>query len=157
MALEIERKFLIDPQLWAQEVPEESRQLRQAYLSDDPDKTIRVRTAGSKGYLTIKGRPKGISRQEYEWEIPVAEAHEIINNFATNVVEKTRHYITYRGKLWEVDEFEGLNKGLMVAEIELQTEEERFEKPAWLREEVTQDPRYLNSRLAKNPYQQWQI
>lgn len=155
MAVEIERKFLVDRQLWSSQVPEKSRQLRQAYLSDDPDKTIRVRTAGEQGYLTIKGRAKGISRQEFEWEIPLEEAHELINNFAAQVVEKVRHYITYKGKLWEVDEFRGLNEGLLVAEIELTSEEETFEKPDWLQEEVTHDPRYLNAKLAKHPFQQW--
>lgn len=155
MALEIERKFLVAPQLWALQQPEKSKILRQAYLTDDPDKTIRVRTADEQAFFTIKGRAQGISRQEFEWEIPLADAHALINGFASQVVEKVRHYITYGGKLWEVDEFKGLNEGLWVAEIELDSEEESFEKPDWVRQEVTHEARYLNARLARHPYQHW--
>lgn len=155
MGVEIERKFLVKKEQWAAEQPAKSQQLRQAYLSDDPDKTIRVRTADEKGFLTIKGRAKGISRQEFEYEIPLDEAHELINNFASAVVEKIRHYITYEGKLWEVDEFKGLNEGLMVAEIELVDEAEYFALPPWIALEVTDDPRYLNAKLARLPFQQW--
>lgn len=155
MGLEIERKYLVKLEEWAKQQTEKSQHLRQAYLLDDPDKTIRVRTAGDKAYLTFKGRAKGISRLEFEYEIPVNEAHELINNFATATVEKIRHYITYKDKLWEVDEFKGLNEGLWIAEIELNSETEAFELPQWAAQEVTSDPRYLNSRLVKHPYQQW--
>lgn len=156
MGVEIERKFLVDKRIWAKESPERSQPFRQAYLTDDQLKTIRIRTAGDQGYLTIKSRGKGISRQEFEYKIPVAEAHTLIDNFAQNVIEKTRHFITYGGKLWEVDEFQGANAGLLVAEIELASEDEAFEKPPWLATEVSLDTRYLNSNLAKNPYCSWE-
>lgn len=155
MGVEIERKFLVKQELWATVNSSNSIVIRQAYLSDHPDKTIRVRTAGNKGYLTIKGMAKGITRAEYEWEIPAEEAHELIDHFCTDVIEKTRHFVFFQQKRWEVDEFRGSNQGLLVAEIELQSEDENFEKPVWIGEEVTHDIRYLNSQLIKNPYQQW--
>lgn len=155
MGVEIERKFLVDRKHWLKATPTVSSTIRQAYLSDNPDKTIRVRTADNKGFLTIKGRSKGITRQEFEYEIPLEEAYVLIDNFCSQLVEKTRHYITHAGKLWEVDEFRGSNEGLFVAELELASEDETFEKPEWLGPEVTKDPRYLNSNLAKNPYQNW--
>jgi adenylate cyclase len=155
MGVEIERKFLVKKDLWLQVRPESSSHLRQAYLSTDPDKTIRVRTADNKGFLTIKGRPKSITRSEFEWEIPLEEAHALIDNFCSDVIEKWRHFIRYQGKLWEVDEFLGNNLGLLVAELELESEEEAFGKPAWIGEEVTLDKRYLNSQLVSNPYCNW--
>lgn len=155
MGIEIERKFLVNKDLWAKESPKQSQPFRQAYLTDDELKTIRVRAAGERGFLTIKSRGKGISRQEFEYEIPVAEAHTLIDNFAQNVIEKMRHFITYKEKLWEVDEFGGANAGLLVAEIELASEDEAFEKPPWLAAEVSLDTRYLNSNLVKNPYRNW--
>ncbi|WP_224995684.1 CYTH domain-containing protein [Cesiribacter sp. SM1] len=155
MGVEIERKFLVIKDLWLQVTPDSSSPMRQAYLSTDPDKTIRVRTAGNKGYLTIKGRPKGITRSEFEWEIPQEEAHALIDNFCSDIIEKTRHFVRHQGKLWEVDEFMGNNAGLLVAELELLTEAEAFEKPAWIGEEVTLDKRYLNSQLVNNPYCNW--
>lgn len=156
MGLEIERKFLVKLDQWKPAAEHQQQVLRQAYLCDDESKTIRVRTAGDSGYLTIKGRAKGISRLEYEYAIPLDEALALIDSFATAVIEKIRHYIPYKNKLWEVDEFKGLNEGLWVAELELLTEDEAFELPPWAGEEVTHDPRYLNARLVKHPFQHWQ-
>jgi adenylate cyclase len=155
MGVEIERKFLVKLNFWNNSAGYEQQLLRQAYLCDDADKTIRVRTAGEKGYLTIKGRAKGITRQEFEYTIPMDEANALIDSFATAVVEKIRYFVPYAGKRWEVDCFKGLNEGLWVAELELASEDEAFAMPPWAGEEVTHDPRYLNARLVKHPYQHW--
>lgn len=155
MNLEIERKFLIDKTLWQQVKPEKSAFMKQAYLSVDPAKTIRIRIAGETGFLTIKGLSKGISRQEFEYEIPVSDANQLINDFTSEAIEKIRHYVTFENKLWEVDEFKGANEGLMVAEIELQSEAEKFEKPEWVLDDVTSDQRYANSSLSQNPFKNW--
>lgn len=155
MGIEIERKFLVNKDLWKREEPVKSVIIRQGYLLTDPDKTIRVRVAGEQGYLTIKGRAAGFSRVEFEYEIPVTEAGELIDRFSANRVEKIRHYVQFKGKLWEVDEFKGENEGLLIAEIELRSAEEVFEKPDWVEEEVTTDPRYLNANLAKKPFRHW--
>lgn len=157
MGLEIERKFLVKPDFWQAAASHEQQYMRQAYICDDESKTIRVRTAGDKAYLTIKGRARGISRQEFEYPIPVAEGNELINTLATATVEKIRHYVYYEQKLWEVDEFKGLNEGLWVAELELASETETFALPPWAGAEVTHDRRYLNSQLVKHPYAQWKV
>ncbi len=155
MPVEIERKFLVDRELWNQEAPEGHTHIRQGYLLSQPGKSVRVRVAGSQGFITIKGKGQGLSRPEYEYEIPLEEAQELIDHFADHVVEKVRHYVHYRDKVWEVDQFEGENAGLMVAEIELSSEGETFEKPAWVDKEVTHDPKYLNAQLSQKPYNQW--
>lgn len=155
MGLEIERKFLVKLEHWPVSREHQQLHLRQAYLCDDESKTIRVRTTGVEGFITIKGRARGISRLEYEYTIPLMEAQELINSFATAVVEKIRHYVPYEGKLWEVDEFKGLNEGLWVAELELEQEDEAFAMPPWAGLEVTHDRRYLNSQLIKLPFQHW--
>lgn len=155
MPVEIERKFLVHQEMWNNENPKEHKQIRQGYLLSQPDKTIRVRVAGEKGFITIKGKAEGAGRPEYEYEIPLNEAHELIDRFADRVIEKIRYYIHYKNKLWEVDKFEGDNAGLMIAEIELNDADESFEKPAWAGEEVTEDPKYLNVHLAQKPYSQW--
>jgi CYTH domain-containing protein len=155
MAIEIEHKFLVDKTLWQQVRPEKSVFMKQAYLSVDPAKTIRVRIAADKAFLTIKGIAKGISRQEFEYEIPVSDANQLIDDFTSEAVEKIRHYVTFANKLWEVDEFKGANEGLMVAEIELQSETEGFEKPGWALKDVTSDRKYANSSLSQNPFKNW--
>jgi adenylate cyclase len=155
MGLEIERKFLVDKTLWQQVKPEKSVFMKQAYLSVDPAKTIRIRVAGEKAFLTIKGLSKGISRLEFEYELPVTDANQLIDDLTSEAVEKIRHYVTFENKLWEVDEFKGLNDGLMVAEIELQSETEDFEKPDWVLKDVTSDRRYANSSLSQNPFKNW--
>jgi len=155
MGLEIERKFLVDHEKWAMVGKPDGTRYRQGYLVDEAGKTIRVRAAGKKGFITIKGSTTGITRKEFEYEIPVEEAIQLIDGFAVSEVEKIRYRITFEGKLWEVDEFWGDNKGLLMAEIELKQEDEAFEKPDWITLEVSDDKRYYNSYLAKNPFKDW--
>jgi adenylate cyclase len=155
MAKEIERKFLIDIKKWQALNKPEGQLLRQGYLSTDPAKTIRVRLAGEKGFLTIKGATKGATRDEYEYEIPAGEAVELLDKFAGAELSKIRYNVALGSKVWEVDEFLGLNAGLFLAEIELESEDEAFERPEWVTTEVTDDARYYNSNLTKNPYKHW--
>ncbi len=155
MATEIEHKYLINKELWKLIVPESSVEVKQGYLLTDPNKTIRVRTKGDKGFITIKGKNIGASRTEFEYEIPVSDAIDLINGFSSNIIEKTRHYITYENKLWEVDKFKGLNAGLIVAEIELANENEKYSIPNWVGENVTEDQRFANSNLSIKPFTTW--
>lgn len=155
MALEIEHKYLVKKDIWKNVNPEQSISIQQAYLSTNPNKTIRVRTKGNHAYLTIKGKTNGASRPEYEFEIPIKDAQELIRDFCNNLIEKTRHIVTYQTKVWEVDEFEGLNQGLIVAEIELSNENESYALPEWVDKEVTNDNRYSNSNLAEHPFTKW--
>jgi CYTH domain-containing protein len=145
--MEIERKFLVDKVLWALQAKPAGQKIIQAYLANSPEKTIRVRTKGVKGFLTIKGPTIGISRAEYEYEIPVHEAEELIQQFAVQYIEKVRYEITVGKHLWEVDEFYGKHAGLMLAEIELTAEDELFERPEWVTLEVSEDINYFNSNL----------
>lgn len=163
MALEIERKFLVrdagDTVLpdWkrAAEDPEGTL-YRQGYLSRDPDRTVRVRIAGDQARLTVKGRTTGCTRSEFEYAIPLEDARRMLDELALPpVLEKRRYRIPFAGYVWEVDEFDGENRGLVVAEVELQSETETPELPAWAGEEVTGDPRYYNSALSENPYARW--
>ena len=147
---------MVDDNKWNKLEKPVGKQLSQGYLTSGASTTIRVRTAGDKGFLTIKGKTIGISRPEYEYEIPWAEANELMDNFAITNLSKIRYEIEYAGKLWEVDVFKGDNEGLIVAEIELESEDELFEKPGWITEEVTDDKRYYNSRLAETPFKNWQ-
>ena len=147
LSMEIERKFLVDKVLWALQPKSEGQKIKQAYLVNSPEKTIRVRTKGTKGFLTIKGPTVGISRAEYEYEIPVYEAEELIQQFAVKYIEKTRYEITVGKHKWEVDEFGGKLAGLMLAEIELAAEDELFERPEWVTLEVSEDVNYYNSNL----------
>jgi CYTH domain-containing protein len=155
MAIEIERKFLIKKDLWQQVAKDKSSYIKQGYLTTDPNLTIRVRLRDQQAFLTIKGKTKGASRPEYEYEIPKADASELLDNFSTNSIEKTRYEITDDGNLWEVDQFRGDNEGLIVAEIELQDENQKFSLPPWIDIEVTSDARYYNSNLVQNPYKHW--
>jgi adenylate cyclase len=155
MGVEIEKKYLVKKEIWNKEKPFKSSIIRQAYILSDIDKTIRVRVADTKGFLTIKGATVGIRRQEFEYEIPVEDANQLIENFTTLCIDKIRHYINYDNKLWEVDEFKGENEGLMVAEIELNAEDEKYELPLWVGEQVSLDKRYSNSNLIKLPFKKW--
>lgn len=157
MATEIERKFLVDRDKWRAVEKPEGTLYRQGYLTSGNHPAIRVRVADKKAYITLKGRNEGISRKEFEYEIPVAEAVEILDNFALSEVEKVRYRIYHQDKLWEVDEFRGANTGLILAEIELQHEKEMFTFPDWITEEVSNDTRYYNSNLSVNPYNSWKI
>ena len=155
MAQEIERKFLIAGDFKAF-VTKETR-IIQGYLSSVPERTVRVRTKGDKGFLTIKGigNASGASRYEWENEISVEEAKELLAICEPGVIDKTRYLVKEGRHTYEVDEFYGENDGLTVAEIELESENEVFSKPAWLGEEVTGDVKYFNSMLMKNPYKNW--
>ena len=155
MAVEIERKFLVDEKAWAKAKTRKSVPMRQAYFTGEPNLVFRVRIAGEKAYFTIKGKQSGITRPEFEYEIPVDDANQLMANFTENIVEKTRHYMLVEGKTWEVDVFGGLNEGLITAEIELSSPDETFEKPAWLGKEVSLDNRYANVNLAFRPFQTW--
>ena len=153
--IETERKFLVDREQWALlEKPPGIRYI-QGYLSTDDDKVIRVRVAGDKGFLTIKGKSETISHPEYEYSIPVEEAREMLNLFTRVQIEKVRTRIPSGNHVWEVDEFLGANEGLIVAEIELEGPGDHFELPSWVSEEVTADRRYYNACLSILPYRQW--
>jgi len=155
MGREIERKFLINQTEWSQLEKPAGKNFRQGYLLTDPHKTIRVRTTEINAWLTIKGISKGASRLEYEYEIPLSEGAELLDSFAVSELEKIRYEINHKGKLWEVDVFCGENEGLIVAEIELDAEDESFELPPWVDIEVTTDSRYYNSNLTNAPFKNW--
>lgn len=152
MGIEIERKFLVRGEGWRQG---EGLPLSQGYLNRDKDRTVRVRTAGPRGYLTVKGRNVGATRAEFEYEIPLADAQALLALCEGPVVQKCRYRVEYAGMVWEIDEFEGENAGLVIAEIELEREDQPFAAPEWLGEDVTQDPRYFNSNLASHPFGRW--
>lgn len=160
MAIEIERKFLVRNDGW-RAAADAGAHLRQGYLSrvTGPDavrSSVRVRTDGVRAFLNIKGATLGIRRQEYEYAIPLADADAMLGELCVGaVVEKTRYQVTAGAHRWEIDVFAGENAGLTVAEIELQDEAETFERPAWLGEEVSGDPRYYNVCLADHPYSRW--
>lgn len=155
MSLEIERKFLVQGEAWKAEA-ESAMHLRQGYLNREQRCSVRVRTDGERGWLNIKGATIGAQRLEYEYEIPLAEAEELLENFNTGpLVEKWRHLVRVGRHLWEIDVFEGDNAGLIVAEIELDDPDENFERPDWLGMEVTHDVRYYNTQLARKPYRSW--
>lgn len=154
MGIEIERKFLLTGNDW-QELAKGTT-YRQGYLNSQKKRTVRVRTIDDKGFLTIKGISVGVTRMEYEYEIPVEDADVLLDELCEKpIIEKKRYKIEYAGFIWEVDEFFGENKGLIVAEIELESEEQQFEKPEWVGDEVSGDPRYFNANLIKNPYSSW--
>lgn len=157
MAQEIERKFLIKGNFKADAF--QAVRITQGYLCSAPERTVRVRVKGEKGYLTIKGGSStdGLSRFEWEKEIPAADARALLALAEPGVIDKTRYLVknTDGVHTWEVDEFYGDNEGLTMAEIELAAEDEPFDRPDWLGEEVTGDPRYYNAMLVKNPYKAW--
>lgn len=152
MAVEIERKFLVMGQPWLQ-VP--GVVFRQGYLNRDKARTVRVRVAGEVAFLTIKGVSVGATRAEFEYPIPLADAEALLALCEGPLIEKTRHVLTHAGTVWELDVFAGDNAGLVVAEVELLSEDQAFVRPGWLGAEVTQDVRYFNSNLAAHPYCRW--
>lgn len=153
MGTEIERKFLVQEGPWRSEIPVS---FRQGYLTQDRSRTVRVRIAGTTGFLTIKGPNIGASRLEYEYNIPHDDAIELLDQLCIKpIIEKKRYKIIIHGKCWEVDEFFGDNEGLLLAEIELDHENEEFDPPDWVGREVTTDERYFNSNLAQNPFCNW--
>lgn len=151
--LEIERKFLIDTSKY---VPvKKGKKITQGYLSTDIERTVRVRIIDDEAYLTIKGKNVGITRTELEYEIPKNEAEILMKLSLDTPIKKTRFIEEYKGNIWEVDYFEDDNVGLIVAEIELEDENQEFEKPDWIVKEVSLDMKYTNSFLSKNPYKKW--
>ena len=155
MGQEIERKFLLASDDWRAEVTG-SQRLVQGYVSRGDKSAVRVRIKGDRGELNIKHTLDGIHRLEYEYEIPLSDARELLDYVALRpLIDKVRHHVRYGGHLWEIDEFFGDNAGLIVAEIELADAKEAFDRPAWLGQEVSEDTRYYNSNLSKLPYSQW--
>ena len=152
MAVEIERKFLVVGDAWRSAT---AVYYSQGYLNRDKARTVRVRIAGDQAFLTIKGITQGASRAEFEYTIPVEDAKALLAICEQPLIEKYRRKITYEGFVWEVDEFLGENFGLVVAEIELPSEDTQFPKPEWIGKEVTQDERYYNSNLSKCPFVRW--
>jgi len=157
MPQEIERKFLVKGDF--KKFAAKQTRIRQGYLSSVSGRSVRIRINGEKGFVTIKGavNKTGVSRYEWEKEIPVTDASELLEICEPGIIEKNRYYIPSGDYTYEVDEFLGENEGLIVAEIELKSESDKFEKPEWLGKEVTGDRRYFNSMLIKNPYTRWQI
>lgn len=155
MGVEIERKFLVDHAKWGKVDKPEGTHYRQGYILNNKEQTVRVRISDKKGFLNLKSKNSQASRSEYEYEIPLQDGKEILRSFAKNGTEKTRYVMPFAGKEWEVDVFMSDNEGLIVAEIELQSEEEAFEKPDWVTDEVTDDGRYTNASLATHPFKNW--
>jgi adenylate cyclase len=154
MGREIERKFLLKGSDWKSLA--KGTRYRQGYLNSVKERTVRVRTVGDKGFLTIKGITTGASRAEYEYPIPLSDAEAMLNDLCEKpLIEKNRYKIKDRDLTWEVDEFFGENQGLIVAEVELQSESQAVEKPGWVGEEVTGDPKYFNANLIKHPFSKW--
>jgi adenylate cyclase len=154
--IEIERKFLVKSEEF-KTISFAKNEISQGYLNSNPERTVRVRIKGNQGYLTIKGKGNetGMSRLEWEKEIPIDEAKMLLNLCESGVISKVRYEVKFGNHVYEVDEFFGENKGLILAEIELQSEEEVFEKPDWLGEEVTNREKYYNSYLSKKPFINW--
>ncbi len=153
MAIEIERKFLVKEESWPKKNPV---LYMQGYLSLDTERVVRVRVADDRGYLTIKGKNEGVARLEFEYEIPVEDAKEILEKLAIRpIIVKYRYRIEYAGFVWEVDRFLGENEGLVIAEVELKEKNRHPPLPPWVGAEVTGDPRYYNANLVLHPYKMW--
>ncbi|MDG1331862.1 MAG: CYTH domain-containing protein [Crocinitomicaceae bacterium] len=144
---EIEYKFLVDQEAWSKLDKPKPTLIVQGYISKSVESTVRVRIKGEKGYLTIKGKTEGISRSEFEYEIPLNEAEEMIDLFIHKYINKHRYEVIVDGKTWEVDEFHGKLEGLILAELEVESEEESFQKPDWVTKDVSTDPQYFNAVL----------
>jgi adenylate cyclase len=152
MATEIERKFLVNGAPWRNDT---GVRLSQGYLNRDKERTVRVRIAGDKAFLTVKGVTRGATRVEFEYEIPLSDAEQLLKLSDGPIIQKNRYVLVHDGYTWDVDEFLGDNAGLVLAEIELTSEDQSFSRPPWLGTEVTQDLRYYNSSLAGYPYPRW--
>ncbi|GAB7086715.1 CYTH domain-containing protein [Marinifilum fragile] len=152
MAIEIERKFLVNHDLLP--LPNDGKKLIQGYIWSDPQKSLRIRIAGEKAFLTIKSGNDILKRSEFEYEIPLADAQELLD-LCDAKIEKTRYLIPMNQHTWEVDVFHGDNQGLIVAEVELASSEEQIKLPEWIDQEVTNDPKYLNVSLIENPFIKW--
>ena len=152
MPKEIERKFLVENDTWRNA---SGIRYRQGYLSSVKERTVRVRTIEDRGYLTIKGIAVGASRLEFEYEIPREDAETLLGMCEQPLIEKNRYKVEHGGFIWEIDEFFGDNQGLIIAELELESEDQEFPRPDWVGEEVTEDSRYYNANLIKNPFTAW--
>lgn len=154
MGKEIERKFLVTSDAWR--ALAQGTMYRQGYLNSIKERTVRIRTVGEKAFLTIKGITVGATRAEYEYEIPFGECNAMLDTLAEKpIIEKKRYKVKHAGLTWEVDEFFGENAGLIVAEVELESEDQKIDKPEWIGNEVSGDPRYFNSNLIKHPFTKW--
>lgn len=150
---EIERKFLINQKKWIPDA--KGYKVKQGYLSVDPERTVRVRIVENKAFITVKGVQKGLTRTELEYEIPLTEAEVLMKMCLDFPIEKTRYLEKRGGLVWEIDVFEGMNNGLCLAEVELEDENQQIELPEWIEEEVSENQRYFNSWLSKNPFSAW--
>lgn len=156
MAIEIERKFLVSDESWRPRSI--ATPIRQGYICSLADRLVRVRTVGERAFITIKAAKGAISRYEYEYEIPVKDAAEMLDELCERpLIEKTRHELIVNGQEWVVDVFEGENAGLVMAEVELEDEHQQVPLPPWVGKEVSDDPRYLNVNLARHPYRLWDL
>ena len=155
MGKEIERKFLVKKERWQ---PDGKVELyRQGYLSTVKERVVRVRMAGEKAFITIKGITEGFTRLEFEYEIPLKDANTMLDTLCERPpIEKYRYPVEYDGMIWEIDVFMGDNEGLVLAEVELKSETQKFDLPYWAGVEVSEDPRYYNANLVKNPFREWQ-
>lgn len=154
MSIEIERKYLVKNNNW---IPKTSHIIKQGYLNRDKDRVVRVRIFDNAGYITIKGKTKGIERSEFEYEIPLSDAEQLLNMCEKPILEKKRSIVIFDTKKWEIDQFQGENEGLVIAEIELENINEVINLPPWIGIEVSDDPKYYNSNLIYNPYSNWII
>jgi adenylate cyclase len=155
LGIEIERKFLIANDTWRKQIAT-SKQMRQGYVSTGQERSVRVRVVGNSAKLTIKKRVEGATRLEFEYEIPALDAEVILDEVCDRpLIEKTRHIVEHQGMTWEIDEFSGDNQGLILAEVELEREDQTFEKPAWAGRDVTDDTRFYNASLVSYPYRKW--
>mgnify|MGYP001544197815 CR=1 FL=1 len=152
MAIEAERKFLVRGKGWRQQGPS---CIRQGYLNRHKNRTVRVRVAGNRAFLAVKGLTRGASRDEFEYEIPAGDAEQILLLCEGPLIEKHRHLVDHAGARWEIDEFFGANLGLVVAEVELENVDQRLDLPGWIGTEVTHDERYFNSNLSTRPFNTW--
>lgn len=154
MGLEIERKFLLKNDEWKVEA-DHGLQIKQGYLNSVIERTVRVRVIGDKGMLTVKGKTNNLTRKEFEYEIPYEEAISLLELCERPIIEKRRYLVKRDDLIWEIDVFDGENKGLVIGEVELESEAQSFLKPNWIGEEVSQESKYYNSSLLPNPYNTW--
>jgi adenylate cyclase len=156
MATEIERKYLVQIEAWQQaKISVEHTHISQAYLSLEAERTVRIRIKKETALLTIKGKTQGISRLEFEYKIPFNDGLELLKICQGSIIKKKRYVLSYDNLIWEVDEFEGDNAGLIVAEVELDSEDQIFALPPWIKEEVSDDNRYYNANLVQHPFKDW--
>ena len=153
--LEIERKFLIASDAWRAQCTGPGRRIAQGYLCTSPEKSVRVRLSGDDGTLTVKGSRTGITRLEFQYSIPAAHAARLLELCEMPPIDKTRYIVHHAGMKWEIDVFHGENEGLLVAEVELEREDQPLEIPSWAGAEVSDDPRYYNSSLSRHPFRKW--